>query len=315
MKPGAMQCCETCPFNSLNSPEAQPGPAQCTIRDFAIGNPFATTCVNHPQSHGERDPIPVGPVFQVVGDGQYRAVRPPLDTPAVRAHLLALAAELPETTHAFNLFGPSKDEAALLQLGELREPAAREHLERLAALAATDTEESPLSVAAKRLAGAARVGLQALDGTLRIPPQGAAPAPTREQLEAAVQHAAADLKRAMDARRDALVGRDRKALERILAPGFAYTNASGEKMTRDEYLALYVDSGRMTWTSQELSQVDLSLFGDTAVVTCLVHDVATWDGAPLDAWFRATHVWKARERRWVMLAGHACTAAPPGGPV
>ncbi len=60
------------------------------------------------------------------------------------------------------------------------------------------------------------------------------------------------------------------ALEHILAPGFVYTNASGEVLDKESYLARCVRDPDVRWLSQELAEVVVRVVGDTAVVTCQV---------------------------------------------
>lgn len=78
------------------------------------------------------------------------------------------------------------------------------------------------------------------------------------------------VRRVVAARAAALVRRDVAALEHILAPGFVYTNASGEVLDKESYLARYVRDPDERWLSQELAEVVVRVVGDTAVVTCQV---------------------------------------------
>ncbi len=101
----------------------------------------------------------------------------------------------------------------------------------------------------------------------------------------------------------ALVARDIATLERILAPQFVYTNASGVLTDKQAYLAR-VGTPRVQWISQELSDVQVRVVGDTAVLTAAVHDRATFDGEPLDARFRSTFVYVRSASGWICVAGH-----------
>lgn len=106
------------------------------------------------------------------------------------------------------------------------------------------------------------------------------------------------------ARSSALVARDAAALTSILDERFVYTNASGERMDREGYLARYVRSPDVTWHDQELEDVEVALHGDTAILTGRVHDRATFAGQDLDAWFRTTFVYVRSGDRWRCVAGH-----------
>jgi ketosteroid isomerase-like protein len=106
----------------------------------------------------------------------------------------------------------------------------------------------------------------------------------------------------------ALVGRDLATLDRILAPEFVYTNASGDFADKQTYLAR-VSSPRVAWISQELRDVEVRVVGDTAVLTAEVHDRATYEGQPLDATFRSTFVYVRSAAGWRCVAGHTSPVA------
>lgn len=118
------------------------------------------------------------------------------------------------------------------------------------------------------------------------------------------------VRRVVAERAAALVRRDVAALEHILAPGFVYTNASGEVLDKESYLARYVHDPDVRWLSQELAEVMVQVVGDTAVVTCRVQDRAMFHGRLLDATFRSTYVYVRDAAGWRCLAGHTGPAAP-----
>jgi ketosteroid isomerase-like protein len=116
---------------------------------------------------------------------------------------------------------------------------------------------------------------------------------------------AADAVRRVAAERsEALVRRDLAALDRILAPEFVYTNASGEVLDKERYLARYVRDPAVKWLSQEITDVRVRVFGASAVVTCAVRDRAEFQGRPLDASFRSTYAYVRDGRGWRCVAGH-----------
>lgn len=122
--------------------------------------------------------------------------------------------------------------------------------------------------------------------------------------------ATADAVRRVAAERSAaLVRKDVAALDRILAPEFVYTNASGEVLDKEEYLARYVRDPNVRWLSQELEDVEVRVAGNSAVVTCRVRDRAMFGGQSLDAVFRSTYVYVREEAGWRCMAGHTGPAA------
>jgi hypothetical protein len=114
-----------------------------------------------------------------------------------------------------------------------------------------------------------------------------------------------ELVRLAKARSDALVRKDAETLGRILADEFVYTNASGESFDKSNYLARYVQSPDMQWLAQDLDGVEVRLFGETAVLTCRVHDRAKFGTQTLDAYFQSTFVYLKTSAGWRCVAGHS----------
>jgi hypothetical protein len=139
MPNGGSDCCGTCWFNTRNQGQAGYGhadstePALCEIRGrLPIVNPFWTYCANHPHHNPDRVQVPIGPVYVCGDEGYARKVwMPPPDTEEVRVGLLAVVrAATPGAARSYP-GGLSLVEAAIVHLGELREPRALPELDRL----------------------------------------------------------------------------------------------------------------------------------------------------------------------------------------
>jgi hypothetical protein len=98
-----------------------------------------------------------------------------------------------------------------------------------------------------------------------------------------------------------LVRRDAEALDAMLMENFVYTNSSGRVLRKQDYIQVVISA---TWISQQLSGVSVRVFGNTAVLTGKVHDVADFDGFELNADFRTTQVYVQTEGGWMYAAGH-----------
>jgi hypothetical protein len=105
----------------------------------------------------------------------------------------------------------------------------------------------------------------------------------------------------------ALVDKDVDALLALLHPDFLYVNANGEALNRDEYLDRYVRPAEMRWISQDIREPRVTVAGTTAVLTCLVHDVAEYLEHRLDQTFRTTLTWVDVGDGWQCLSGHTST--------
>ena len=108
-------------------------------------------------------------------------------------------------------------------------------------------------------------------------------------------------------RSDALVDKDVDALLGLLHPDFLYVNANGELLDRDEYLDRYVRPAEMRWISQVLREPRVAVAGATAVLACLVDDVAEYLDHRLDQTFRTTLTWVDGGAGWQCLSGHTST--------
>ena len=98
----------------------------------------------------------------------------------------------------------------------------------------------------------------------------------------------------------ALVRRDTAVFQRLLAPGFVYTE-DDRTMTRDQVLH-EVGSGSDTVTAAHNEEMQVHRFGPTAIVTgWLVVQGRGAEGA-FDRRYRFTDTWVKRRNRW-QIAG------------
>ncbi len=94
----------------------------------------------------------------------------------------------------------------------------------------------------------------------------------------------------------ALVRRDTAVFQRLLAPGFVYTE-DDRTMTRDQVLH-EVGSGSDTVTAAHNEEMQVHRFGPTAIVTgWLVVQGRGAEGA-FDRRYRFTDTWVKRRNRW-----------------
>jgi hypothetical protein len=108
----------------------------------------------------------------------------------------------------------------------------------------------------------------------------------------------------------ALIQGDIATLKQLLADDFVYTNASGLVFDKTTYLDFYITSGNMHWQAQDLDDLHLRLYGTAAILTCRIHDRATFQGNEFDAYFRSTQVFIMQNGRWQYTAGHTTSLQP-----
>ena len=131
----------------------------------------------------------------------------------------------------------------------------------------------------------------------------AAPLPTAQ----AQTHASAkpssterELYRIEDAWAQAVVRRDAKALGRLIAPKWVYSDESG-LMDRDAGMAAFV-SGTDTVTEASNADMRANVYGNAAVVTGILRMKGRGPGGPFDRHYRYTDTWVRMDGRWQAVA-------------
>lgn len=108
----------------------------------------------------------------------------------------------------------------------------------------------------------------------------------------------------------ALVQKDISTLQRLLADEFRYINASGTLLTKTEYLTHYVAAPDVRWMAQEADDVAVQIYGETAIITCRVHDEVYFGEELFDAIYRSLFVWVRQQEGWRCVIGQTTAAAP-----
>ncbi|MFZ4574506.1 MAG: hypothetical protein ACOYN0_08925 [Phycisphaerales bacterium] len=152
MPNGGSDCCASCWFNRNNggtpgfhgaSAAAVP---YCEIRGIDVPDAYYTYCANHPHKNPGRIAIPLGPVYTGDSFGNRRVLHPAPDSEEIRATVLRLLAEIPETPKPEYPAGLSLDQVLIRQVIEWKEPRAIPHLERIAAFAVGPVEPDNIFV-------------------------------------------------------------------------------------------------------------------------------------------------------------------------
>jgi ketosteroid isomerase-like protein len=94
------------------------------------------------------------------------------------------------------------------------------------------------------------------------------------------------------------------ALYAIYADDFFYNRAVGDSLTRSEYLPLYA-SGELKVNKAVGEGRDIRVYGDTAIVSGIVHVNATIRGENRNLHLRYLNVWVKRGNGWVLVARQA----------
>jgi len=126
----------------------------------------------------------------------------------------------------------------------------------------------------------------------------------------AVADSADDIGQLEQQRIQALLDVDMPALYAIYADDFFYNTASGVSLTRSEYLPRY-QSGELKVNKSTSEGREVRVYGDTAIVTGIVHVDATIKGENTNLHLRYLNVWVKRANGWVLVARQATNLPMP----
>jgi ketosteroid isomerase-like protein len=99
--------------------------------------------------------------------------------------------------------------------------------------------------------------------------------------------------------------RDAARLEELVADGFRFTaiHLHPEPMTREQWMGAALGGYQITTFAFEDMQVDV--FGDTAVIHSRYSQIASYSTVNLSNVFRLTDVWSRHTGRWQVVARHS----------
>jgi ketosteroid isomerase-like protein len=113
-----------------------------------------------------------------------------------------------------------------------------------------------------------------------------------------------DIERMEQQRGQAILNADMPTLYAIYADDFFYNRAGGDSLTRSEYLPMYA-AGELKVNKAVSEGRDIHVYGDTAVVSGIVHVNATIKGENRNLHLRYLNVWIKRGDGWVLVARQA----------
>ena len=103
----------------------------------------------------------------------------------------------------------------------------------------------------------------------------------------------------------AMQARDMNRLEELVADGFRFTaiHLNPEPMTREQWMGAAREG--YTITSFAFEEMEVDVFGDTAVIHSRFSQIASWDQNNLTNVFRLTDVWSRGAKGWQVVARHS----------
>jgi ketosteroid isomerase-like protein len=118
-----------------------------------------------------------------------------------------------------------------------------------------------------------------------------------------------DVMRMEQALADALVQSDAANLGQLLADDLTHTNPFGNLKGKSPWIAA-VKAGHIKFSSFRYEDVQIRIYGETAVVTAINILRVEAAGSDLSGQYRSIHVWVRREGRWRLTAHQATRISP-----
>ena len=115
---------------------------------------------------------------------------------------------------------------------------------------------------------------------------------------------AADVGKAVDTLRTAMLAADAAALKDILADQLTYVHSSGKLDTKDDFLAV-VGGKKTVYKSLSLEDPKTTIVGNTAIVRHIFTGEAETDGKVNPFKVGAMQIWTKQDGKWRLLARQA----------
>jgi len=112
------------------------------------------------------------------------------------------------------------------------------------------------------------------------------------------------IKKLEQQRNEAILKGDTATLDRLTSDDYTNTTAQGKIEKKADIMDGF-KSGKIKFESRELSDLDVRVYGNTAVVTGQVNQKATNNGVDTSGQSRFTRVYVKQNGRWVSVANQA----------
>jgi uncharacterized protein (TIGR02246 family) len=109
---------------------------------------------------------------------------------------------------------------------------------------------------------------------------------------------------------------DVDALQKLIADDYVHTNLDGSVLNKTQWLDFAkvrkgeMSSGKMKFTEYRFDDIQVRIYGNTAVVTGKAVTAGVKEGKTFKSDLRFTNVWVRRENRWQRVAFHDSPISP-----
>jgi hypothetical protein len=119
-----------------------------------------------------------------------------------------------------------------------------------------------------------------------------------------------EIRAAIAAKSNALVSRSADELTTLIHPNFLFVTAGGKTLTKADYIDVSV-KGRFVYHSQQVRDLEVRLFGTSAVASMLQDDHYAMEGREVSETFYALCVFTYTDGRWLWAAGQTMLPRSP----
>jgi ketosteroid isomerase-like protein len=118
-----------------------------------------------------------------------------------------------------------------------------------------------------------------------------------------------DVLASMEAWKQAMIQRNRSALDSLYDPGLSYCHSSGKHENKAEAIESAVN-GKDRMESIEFADTSVAVYGNTVLVQCKTNLHMTSEGKPSTLNLDVLYVWIKSGSLWKMAARHAARLNP-----
>ncbi|HSH99984.1 MAG TPA: nuclear transport factor 2 family protein [Reyranella sp.] len=119
-----------------------------------------------------------------------------------------------------------------------------------------------------------------------------------------------EIRAVVAAKSSALVRRSADDVAALIHPDFLFVTAGGKTLTKADYIDVAI-RGKFIYHNQQVSELEVRLFGTTAVASMVVDDQYAIDGREVNATFCALSVFSWTDGRWLWIAGQTMLPRSP----
>lgn len=119
-----------------------------------------------------------------------------------------------------------------------------------------------------------------------------------------------EIRAAVSAKTSALIRRSAEDMAALIHPDFLYVTAGGKTLTKADYIDVAVN-GRFVYHDQQVRELEVRLFGTTAVASMVMDDSYAIEGREVSETFYGLSVYSWIDGRWLWAAGQTMLPKHP----